>query len=52
MENKITTRVNLEKRGIVLDSPLCSFCRVEEESNRYLFFECRFAWLVWSHCFD
>ena len=52
LENKIATKVNLEKRGIVLDSPLCSFCRVEEKSCRHLFFECRFAWLVWSHCFE
>jgi len=52
LENKTATRVNLEKREIVVDSPLCSFCGVEEESCRHLFFECRFAWLVWSHCFE
>ena len=42
-ENKITTKINLKKYGIVLDSPLCSFCRVEGESCQHLFFECRFA---------
>ena len=51
LENKLATRVNLEKRGIAVESPLCSLCRVEVESNNHLFFECIFAWLVWSRCF-
>jgi len=51
LENKLATKVNLEKREIVVESPLCSLCRVEVESNNHLFFECRFAWLVWGRCF-
>jgi len=51
LENKLATRLNLEKRGIAVESPLCSLCRVEEESNSHLFFECSFVWLVWSRCF-
>jgi len=51
LENKLATRVNLEKRGIAVESPLCSLCRVEVESNNHLCFECRFVWLVWSRCF-
>ena len=47
----LATRVNLEKRGIAVESPFCSLCRVEVESNNHLFCECRFAWLVWSGCF-
>jgi len=51
LENKLATRVNLEKRVIAVESPLCSLCRVEVESNSHLFFEFRFVWLVWSRCF-
>jgi len=51
LENKLATRINLEKREIAVESPLCSLCRVEVESNSHLFFECRFVWLVWSRCF-
>jgi len=40
----------LEKRGITVVSSVCSLCRVEEESRTHLFFECRFAWLMWNHC--
>ncbi|XP_068492248.1 uncharacterized protein [Phaseolus vulgaris] len=43
LENKLATRVNLEKCGIAVESPLCSLCRVEVESNNHLFFECSFA---------
>ncbi|XP_068466574.1 uncharacterized protein [Phaseolus vulgaris] len=40
LENKLATRVNLEKRGIAVESPLCSLCRVEVESNNHLFRLC------------
>ena len=36
LENKLAIRVNLEKRGIVVESPLCSLCRVEVESRKVL----------------
>jgi len=49
--NKIATRVNLERCGVVVESLLCSLCGVEEESCHHLFFECRIAWLVWNQCF-
>ena len=48
MENKIVTRVNLERRGVMLESYLCG---KEEESYRHLFFDCFFAWRVWCFCF-
>jgi len=44
--NSVTTKVNLERRGVSVDSNLCSFCRMEVESTNHLFFECRIAWLV------
>jgi len=46
LSNKIATRVNLERRGVVVESLLCSSCGMEEEFCRHLFFECRIAWLV------
>jgi len=46
LENKIATRVNLERRGITVESLLCSFCGVKEETCCHLFFECRIAWPV------
>jgi len=50
-KNKIATRVNLEKRGITVESLLFCFCGVEEESCHHLFFECRIVWKIWSQCF-
>jgi len=50
LENKIATRTNLERHGIAVESLLCSLYGVEEETCRHLFFECRIAWTVWSHC--
>jgi len=39
MKNKITTRVNFERCGITIESLMYSFCGVDEESCRHLFFE-------------
>jgi len=52
LEDKIVTTVNLERRGIVVDNPLCCLCGMEVESHCHLFFVCRFAWLVWCLCFE
>ena len=50
LENKIATRANLERRGVLVGNPLCCLCGKEEESYRHLFFDCRFAWRVWCLC--
>ncbi|XP_068497985.1 uncharacterized protein [Phaseolus vulgaris] len=52
LENKIATRANLERRGVLVGSPLCCLCGKEEESYRHLFFDCRFAWWVWCLCLE
>jgi len=51
LENKIATRVNLERRGVLVESSLCCLCGREEETYRHLFFDCSFAWKVWSFYF-
>jgi len=52
MENKITTRVNLERRGVVVENSLCCLCGKVEESSSHLFPVCNFVWRVWSLCFE
>ena len=51
MEDKLATRVNLSRRGILVDSPMCCLCGKEEESCRHLFFDCSFARRVWWLCY-
>jgi len=51
LKNKIATRANLVRRGVVVDSSLCCLCGKEEEHYRHLFFECSFACQVWCLCF-
>jgi len=36
--NSVATKVNLERRGVSVDSNLCSFCRMEVKSTTHLFF--------------
>ena len=50
LENKLATKANLERREIIAACSTCSLCVVEEESSIHLFFECKFAWLLWNHC--
>jgi len=52
INNIISTRVNLERRGVVVENSLCCLCGKEEKSYRHLFFICSFAWRVWSLCFE
>ena len=51
LENKIATRVNLERRGVLVGSSLCCLCGKEEESYHHLFFDSSFVWRVWFFCF-
>ncbi|XP_058759055.1 uncharacterized protein LOC131632268 [Vicia villosa] len=48
-QNRIPTRDNLVKRGILVDSQnSCPFGCDEEESVSHIFFECPLAWNAWS----
>jgi len=49
--NSIATKANLERRGVLVDTNLCSFCRMAVESTKHMFFYCRSAWLVWNKCY-
>jgi len=51
-ENKVACRVNLERRGIGVESNLCCLCKMSEESTNHLFFSCRVAWIIWNLCYD
>jgi len=52
MQNKIATRVGLERRGVLVENSLCCVCGKEKESSSHLFSICCFAWCVWSLCFE
>ncbi|CAI8612012.1 unnamed protein product [Vicia faba] len=48
-QNKIPTRDNLVKRGILVESQNpCPFGCCSEESVAHTFFECPLAWTAWS----
>jgi len=52
MDNKLATKVNLARHGVVVDNLLCCFCGEKEETTSHLFLECKIIWLVWSNCYD
>nr|GEW40329.1 RNA-directed DNA polymerase, eukaryota [Tanacetum cinerariifolium] len=41
--DSLPTRLNISKRGIVIDAILCPICNMEVESSGHLFFTCRLA---------
>jgi len=49
--DRIPTRANLIRRGVLVNSPLCALCNTLEESSQHLFLECVFAQRVWSMCY-
>jgi len=49
--NKLATRVNLLRRGVLVESFACCLCGEKVESCRHLFLDCRFVWRVWCLCF-
>ena len=48
LENKLAIRVNLSRRGVLVDSSACGLCGLVEESCCHLFFDCSFARRVWG----
>jgi len=52
LENRIATRVNLVRREVVVENPVCCLCGKVEESSSHLFSVCDFSWRVWCLCFE
>jgi len=52
IENKVASKVNLERHGIGIENNLCCFCRQLEKSTNHLFLGCRVAWQIWNLCYD
>nr|GFA02106.1 RNA-directed DNA polymerase, eukaryota, reverse transcriptase zinc-binding domain protein [Tanacetum cinerariifolium] len=46
--NKLPTRVNLERKGVVIGSSLCPLCHLDVEMANHLFFNCELARDLWS----
>jgi len=50
LENKLAIRVNLSRKGVLVDSSTCGLCGLANESCCHLFFDCSFARRVWGLC--
>ncbi|KAK9066013.1 hypothetical protein SSX86_015415 [Deinandra increscens subsp. villosa] len=46
--NKIPAKSELQKRGIILHSPSCSWCAATMESTDHILFDCTFASNTWD----
>jgi len=49
--DRLPTRVNLMRRGVVVSTNICVLYQETEESTQHLFIECAFAQRVWCFCF-
>ena len=49
--DRIPTYQNLVRRGIVVNSPLCVFCKQSVESIQHLILDCGYAYRVWMLCY-
>lgn len=48
MLNKLPTRVNLDRKGIEVDSLLCHICHEDVETVNHIFFTCDLAKVLWA----
>ena len=50
--DRIPTRVNLSRRGVVVDTTLCALCQKKwPESSQHMFLEREYAQQVWTRCY-
>ena len=49
--DRLPTKNNLIRRGVIISSPLCVFCQATDESTQDLFCECAHTQRVWSLCY-
>jgi len=48
--DRLLSRVNLESRGLNIESNLCPLCAKEEETIQQLFISCEVSQSVWDMC--
>jgi len=46
LNDRLPTRANLERKGLIQESNMCVMCGKDEESGIHVFFECRVAWRI------
>nr|GEX49538.1 putative RNA-directed DNA polymerase, eukaryota, reverse transcriptase zinc-binding domain protein [Tanacetum cinerariifolium] len=46
--NKLPSRVNLDRKGVQIDSTLCQTCQLDVETVNHIFFNCELAKDLWS----
>ena len=46
LQRGLVTNIQLEKWGLV-DTNLCSFCKIEKETLSHLFFQCNIVYQIW-----
>jgi len=49
--DKVSTRANIIRRGVIVNSTMCQLCNLAEETSLHLFIDCVFAQRVWSRCY-
>jgi len=50
LSDRITTKLNLYKRGVMLTDTLCVLCRREEEFISHILVSCKVSTTVWNMC--
>jgi len=51
LEDKITSKQNLVKRRISMESSVCNMCEEVKETTSHLLCTCRVSCLVWPKCY-
>jgi len=46
--NKVSTRDNLNNRGVRLGSNTCALCAITDETMSHLFFTCKVTTQIWQ----
>jgi len=50
ISDRVVSKLDLVRRGIVVESILCPMCGREDEDTNHLFFRCREVWGIWNIC--
>ena len=52
LSNRIATKMNLHKRGVLLGDTICVLCGREEDSTSHILVTCDVSTKVWNMCFN